>query len=932
VIAKGDNPGLVRKGFQIKNSPADGADKVIFETLEDLTIDPALNGLQVSGGKLSQEALGGGGGGGGAGASGLAWLETRWIAATKPEVVADEVAMIIKTGDDIAEAVSINRVEATGADDSILKIDLLPSPVQYHWSDWRKGETALHYAPRWQKKCWLNGDNVIRTREPHGLSAGAYIGWDINKKNSRVWDYGNMKFAEVLEADKRNLRLRYSGDLPEKNTELVELLPIQDSIVAASSAEVVLLDAHGNEAGRNVLEPAAPKVGDPPGIDHIFSIEEITVPVGGGGLLPPASLPSIGSFLFPSPMLPMDLVKAAVELMLSLGVMQIPSTGEIVIKGLPVEGMLEGLPGDDTDLADVAENLFNMLNALSDPDSGSSMIKWYEDAHGVKDSPEESQRKLGELLAGPVDSKTISFQELKGEIEDRGPLLTVPKGPTVIAIVDSPIPLYVIEASADKVRTGDWVVAEFSPGLRALKVDAVNILSSGEASDSFALSFENLDQNPGELWQVYADFRRNLLPEKHSFNNTEISGDEIELEKLPPGLKVCDFIMLTADGKPSILAKIVKIDGDKITTEPPATGFTRGELVVRGNVVLAGHGESKPGKILGSGDAAKSNQEFVLQVDNPSFITDATMSSGVAAAIDVEVAGRLWEQVSSLKDSIAEDHHYTVRVTEAGHLKIIFGDGQYGRRLPSGKNNLRVGYRVGSGISGNLPAHSLEKPVNPHPLVDMVLQYQPSVGGGNLEDLSSLRENAPATLLALERAVSLSDFSHLAAARSSVWQAKAYQQVLQGGRLQGVTVVIVPAGGESSDKLERDLESYLQQHAVPGIQVNVTSFEQQRFSLALTLRVNTDAFITTEVETAVSAALVEHFALQNRALGEHLYISEIYKLVENVQGVENSIAVLDGDPELKVVNALNDNRVVYLDTSASIHPSELLIVSEEYRP
>ena len=165
-----------------------------------------------------------------------------------------------------------------------------------------------------------------------------------------------------------------------------------------------------------------------------------------------------------------------------------------------------------------------------------------------------------------------------------------------------------------------------------------------------------------------------------------------------------------------------------------------------------------------------------------SFTADATKSSGVAAAIEVELAGRDWEQVSTLKDSAPDDHHYTIRMTEEGFVKILFGDGEYGRRLASGKNNIRVRYRVGSGLAGNVPVGGLEKPVNPHPLVDAVRQPLPAAGGGDMEDVASLRENAPPTLLALERAASFSDFSHLAAAQSSVWQARTYTRILHAGR------------------------------------------------------------------------------------------------------------------------------------------------------
>ena len=50
---------------------------------------------------------------------------------------------------------------------------------------------------------------------------------------------------------------------------------------------------------------------------------------------------------------------------------------------------------------------------------------------------------------------------------------------------------------------------------------------------------------------------------------------------------------------------------------------------------------------------------------------------------------------------------------QEGELFIVFGDATNGRRLPTGMNNVRIGYRVGSGLRGNLPAGRLENAVRP---------------------------------------------------------------------------------------------------------------------------------------------------------------------------------------------------------------------------
>ena len=1054
-IAKGDKPGVVAKGFQVKNSPPTGGDKVIFETLEDLVVDSALNELRPKGWNRSDEpaaeptdsigdtqppeegkqfsAIANGPAinlqGVGetralklntlsdsddfkikdflnldpAGSSDLGiginmlkelkakatfisnfefesgwsdvvdWLLPR-IAAERPELLAEitgnaadiaksfqqrieligafldpdiyenaklgdliapedalpgavvtawqvkpntnvsprQVAMIYRELRDEIEDKYFDEAEAAtiaGIEKQTKSIHLKPSPLQDTWTNWSKGEARLKVAPRWKRKCWLNGNKVIRTEEPHGLSAESYISWKIdydleigdlvdegrslvnvalvavgeneqlcirifNENGEMVVDktenaanvenellgkpvldalkseikrlldapgisqrakqniiekaiscarYTQWKHAKVSEADKRDLRLEVTGPLPQEGADLYELRPIEGSILPAGYEAIVLFG--GEDDMPPDVESVTPMIEASPELDNLEPIfclrkvlpAELKTATGavaeGGGLLPPASLPEIGCFLFPSPMLPLDLVKAAVELMLSMGVMAIPSTGEIVFKGMPFGGLLAEA-GNDPKKA--AKLLFDMLEKLEgvvqehnenceplwklkvppDGPGGSAtynqendadyerdendnlvpsisdsekLVKWNEkyknsDSDSDPDSEDFNEKMikedLEEMLSLPEGKEaTILFQKLTEDIIGKGPLLAIPKEPTVQAVVQASDPLYMFDGSS-KIGGGDWVVCKFSDGHRALKVSNIEWFSDSDKSESFSLSFENLDVNK-ELKKVYADFRSELVAQGSAVNITDVDPDNLELEEVPESLKVGCTVLLTGCSDKAVAAEIIAIDGTVIKTNPPATGCAKGNLIIRGNVVLAGHGESKPAKILGSGDASKSNQEFRLKVEDVSFTPDVTKSSGVAAAIEVEVAGRVWQQVSTLKDSAPGDHHYAIRMTEDGYLKILFGDGEYGRRLPTGKNNIRVSYRVGSGIVGNLPAGSLEKPVNPHPLVETVLQPIQAAGGGDMEDVASLRENAPSTLLALERAVSLSDFSHL---------------------------------------------------------------------------------------------------------------------------------------------------------------------------
>ena len=65
----------------------------------------------------------------------------------------------------------------------------------------------------------------------------------------------------------------------------------------------------------------------------------------------------------------------------------------------------------------------------------------------------------------------------------------------------------------------------------------------------------------------------------------------------------------------------------------------------------------------------------------------------------------------------------------------------------------------------------------------------------------------------------------------------------------------------------------------------------------------------------VRAALVDTFSLEERKLGQPLYLSEIYRVVEQTTGVENSRCVINDDATLRVLRS-TEARVIHLDQDA----------------
>jgi predicted phage baseplate assembly protein len=319
--------------------------------------------------------------------------------------------------------------------------------------------------------------------------------------------------------------------------------------------------------------------------------------------------------------------------------------------------------------------------------------------------------------------------------------------------------------------------------------------------------------------------------------------------------------------------------------DPLPPGTTVDNLEIAGNVAVAGHGSTRPTLTLGSGDATQSRQSFPINVTDVSWVDDTTMPNGVRADLDLTVSGETWTQVGALDQAGATDAVYEVQVREDGSLLIVFGDGTHARRLPTGVNNVAARYRSGVGLAGNLAAGSITKLVAPDALVASVRQPLPAGGGSDREGVDSMRTRAPATVLALGRAVALADFGYLAASQSGVWQARALPATeVETG--ESVRVVVVAAGGQPmSPTLRTSIQDFLTTRSVPGVRVSAIDYTRVRLSISVILDVDRVHYPTDAVIAAVTTALMQQFTLPARQLGQPVHRSDVFRVVENVAGV-----------------------------------------------
>jgi hypothetical protein len=506
--------------------------------------------------------------------------------------------------------------------------------------------------------------------------------------------------------------------------------------------------------------------------------------------------------------------------------------------------------------------------------------------------------KVYDFVSGDTHSRLYYVPSSGGEIKESAKVL------------ESKPQELTLDGAPGGLVSGGWVIAETSGGNR--KAAMIDVLEEGEKSFTLELSVDL-----GGIGTLFGSFAEDIRPRGHAVNadpifltSSALRSDShsilpLDLDDFPDLLDIGRTLVVSGEDQAmKVTVKEINaaegwikvapaIPGSELSGPGTTAVYTRRHTTIYGNVVTSGHGESRNEKILGSGDATRSGQRFDLDAEEVSFVVDSQFSSGVRAAVEVNVDGRTWKQVSTLNDSEPEDPHYLVRMKQDGKLTIAFGDGRHGRRLPTGNNNVRIRYRQGTGLAGNLDPYSLEKEVKPHPLVGGLLQPILATGGNDMEAIDSMRENGPASVLALDRAVSLADFTHLAAANSGVWQARAFRRPPGLGRTDRIEVAVVPAGGGGLGALGDTLEEYLTAHALPNVEVSVVLYQSLILDLSLTLQIKTDEYDPDLVTAAVYQAVFDAFALQKARLGQTLYSSQVFAVAEAVAGVENCQCVIN---------------------------------------
>jgi hypothetical protein len=372
-----------------------------------------------------------------------------------------------------------------------------------------------------------------------------------------------------------------------------------------------------------------------------------------------------------------------------------------------------------------------------------------------------------------------------------------------------------------------------------------------------------------------------------------VSGLELLLNSAVEGLVANQLIAITGTDTNSgdAIAEIATIDRVEVENgytklvlkAPLLNSYLRDSAVINANVARATHGDTK-NEVLGSGDGSKSFQKFQLKQNPLTFISAPTPSGG-ETTLEVRVNDVLWHEVANFYELPTNERAFVTRIADDGKVTVQFGDGVTGARVPTGVENVTAKYRVGIGSSGMLDANQINLLMSrPLGVKDVTNPTLPT-GAEDPEQLDQARQNAPLTVLTLDRIVSLQDFEDFARAFSGIGQAQATW--LWNGQTRLIHLTIAGVDGSdvpANSDLYRNLVTAIDAARHTDQTVRIDAYTSRLFDVEAKILIDSD-YLFEDVSSTVEKALADAFSFDTRAFGQAVTASEISVTAQAVAGV-----------------------------------------------
>ena len=315
---------------------------------------------------------------------------------------------------------------------------------------------------------------------------------------------------------------------------------------------------------------------------------------------------------------------------------------------------------------------------------------------------------------------------------------------------------------------------------------------------------------------------------------------------------------------------------------------------------------------------SSANQTYVLK--NTSVINNT---------VQITIGGVSYNRAQYLIDSGSYDPVFTTFTNAEGATYITFGDGVSGRIPPSGVQ-IYATYRTGGGAIGNVATILLKSiikvPNQTIPLGLTVTNQSAATGGADAESIDSIRLNAALSIRAVNRAVSLTDYSYLAVQVTGVSKA-----IATADTYSAVTLYLAPTGdpGVGTDNVTpsttfNNLYPLVFSYLTDKIPANTTVAFQPPTYVGAYLIVNVTVlpqYKQSSVLTNATAAINSLFDIDNVVFHDTIAISDVIDALSTVEGIASkSISKMvraDQDQTYVITNKALTSNVATLTTAVN---------------
>lgn len=268
-----------------------------------------------------------------------------------------------------------------------------------------------------------------------------------------------------------------------------------------------------------------------------------------------------------------------------------------------------------------------------------------------------------------------------------------------------------------------------------------------------------------------------------------------------------------------------------------------------------------------------ANQAYALQYGPVS-------AGSFVVYVDLGLGPQEWAYVANLIDYGPYDQVFTNFVDANGVFYVVFGDGVNGYVPPLG-SPIKSTYQTNVGGTGNVGANTITQAVSAIIGLAQVTNSIAANGGAAAESLASIRLNAPASLKAANRAVTVSDMQTLAVGSVPGVQWASAQELTY----QIVNLYIAPYGGGAPSAL-----------MMQSVDTSVTALSMANTTITvlpptyIPINISVDVYLyptygSTVTQTAINAALQSLLNVDSTGFAFRVSLGLVYQTILSQVGV-----------------------------------------------